>query len=102
MGAAAQRLADQLERVVHDRDASVAGADARALVLDRYAVPVVSAQLDRIYRQVASPVPRRRAVLHGVHHAPTTVISQLPERIKNNRGLRWCGRRIGFLDGAPT
>jgi L-malate glycosyltransferase len=100
--AAARRLADQIEHVIRDPDAPAFGAASRSLVLERYSVPVISARLDAIYREVASPVARRRAVLEAIRHTPTTVLTQLPPRIKSNAGLRWCGRRIGFLGDATA
>ena len=103
VGAAAQRLADQIERAVRDPGALIAGAEARELVVGRYSLPVISDRLEEMYRAVASSSPRRRpAVLPGLRHAPTTVLTQLPDGIKHNRALRWCGERVGFLDEAAA
>jgi hypothetical protein len=101
-GAAARRLAGRIEGIVRDPGARAVGAESRALVVDRYSLAVVAERLEGIYREVAPPVRRRRAVVHGIRHTPTTVLTQLPEGIKNNPGLRWAGRRVGFLGETPT
>jgi glycosyltransferase involved in cell wall biosynthesis len=101
-GYAARRLADQIERLVRTPDSALSGAAARSLVAERYALPEVAARLDGVYRAAASPVPRRSAVLHGVRHTPTTILTQLPDPIRKNPWLRSFGRRVGFLDGAPA
>jgi L-malate glycosyltransferase len=101
-GRPAQRLAAQIERLVRSPQSALSGARARSLVVDRYAVPLVAARLDGIYREAVSPIPRRSAVFHGVRHTPTTILTQLPDPIRKNPWLRSFGRRVGFLDGAPA
>jgi Glycosyl transferases group 1/Glycosyltransferase Family 4 len=97
-----QRLAEQIERLVRSPESALSGTRARSLIVDRYAVRAVAARLDRIYHEAAQPVAWRSAVVHGVRHAPTTILTQLPYRIRKNPRLRSYGKRVGFLEGASA